>query len=231
MLARYRVQTRFAAVVVALLASATAHAAARAVTLIDAVKTGDLAAVRTVLPQTDVNAGQVDGTTALHWAVHLDNLQAVDLLIKAGAKVDVPNRYRMTPLALACVNGNAGIVERLLKAGAQAASVFPTGETPLMTAARSGHTSAAKVLLAHGADVNAAFEGQTALMWAASRGDVSMIKTLLEGGANVQATTPSVVRKDPNRDTDFAGKDSQTASGYRWAAVDPSRFTALTFAV
>ncbi len=233
MFTRQRVQTWFAAACVALLVPATPHATAPQVQLIDAVKKGDLAAVRAVLPQVDVNAAQDDGTTALHWAVHFDNAPVVDLLIKAGAKVDVANRYRMTPLALACINGNTGIIERLLKAGAHANRAFPTGETPLMTAARSGQADAAKVLLAHGADVNAreTYRGQTALMWAAARGDAAMIKTLLEAGANVQATTPTVVRKDPNDVADFKREAAQTVSGYRYADVDPSAFSALTFAV
>ena len=31
---------------------------------------------------------QVDGTTALHWAVERDDLDMADLLIRAGARVD-----------------------------------------------------------------------------------------------------------------------------------------------
>jgi uncharacterized protein len=233
MVAPHRLETWFVMACMALLVPVASHAAARQVQLIDAVKSGDLAAVRTVLAQVDVNAGQDDGTTPLHWAVHLDRAQVVDLLIDAGAKVDVANRHGITPLAIACSNGNAGIIERLLKAGVQAISAFRTGETPLMVAARSGHTDAAKVLLAHGADVNAraTSRGQTALMWAGARGDTAMLKTLLEAGADVGLKTPSVVRKDPNKETDFQGRDSQTASGYRFAAVDPSGFSALTFAV
>ena len=34
----------------------------------------------------DVNAAQVDGMTALHWAAHHDDLEAVRQLLKAGAK-------------------------------------------------------------------------------------------------------------------------------------------------
>lgn len=241
MVARQLRETWFAVACVApliglfitLLIPGASHAATGQARLIDAVKSGDLAAVRAVLPQVDVNAVQEDGTTPLHWAVHLDRAPVVDVLLKAGAKADVANRYGTTPLALACTNGNAGIIERLLKAGVKADGPFRTGETPLMVAARSGQTDAVKVLLAHGPDVNAraTSRGQTALMWAAARGDVGMIKTLLEAGANVELTTPRLTRKNPNRETDFQGRDSQTASGYRFAAVDPSGFSALAFAV
>src|SRR4029453_19455025 len=84
--------------------------------------------------------------------------------------VKAANRYGITPLYLACVNGNAVIIERLLKAGADANAVATEGETALMTAARTGNVDAVKVLLAHGADVNAKenWHGETALMWAVS---------------------------------------------------------------
>ena len=55
------------------LAPSAAHAA-RGVPLIDAVKSGDVAAVRALLPGADVNTPQDDGTTALHWAVQTDNV-------------------------------------------------------------------------------------------------------------------------------------------------------------
>ena len=43
---------------------------------------GDRRAVRALLAQkADVNAPQVDGATALHWAVYHDDLEPVDRLI------------------------------------------------------------------------------------------------------------------------------------------------------
>src|SRR3977135_2530340 len=87
----------------------------------DAAMKGDKATLRTLVQQkADVNAAQVDGATALHWAVYKDDLEAVDLLIKAGAKVDTANREGITPLHLASLYGNAKIMDRLLKAGANA---------------------------------------------------------------------------------------------------------------
>src|ERR1700712_337239 len=59
----------------------------------DAVMKGNKTALRALLQQkADVNALRVDGSTALQWAVYRDDLEAVDLLIRAGAKVDGPNR-------------------------------------------------------------------------------------------------------------------------------------------
>ena len=62
---------RLAAVIVgcaATLASAIALSAAGPISLIDATKAGDLAAVRSLLAKrADVAAAEADGTTALHW--------------------------------------------------------------------------------------------------------------------------------------------------------------------
>ena len=59
----------------------------------NAVMKGDRAALRKLLlAKADVNAPQVDGATAVHWAVYRDDVDALDLLVKAGARVDVPNR-------------------------------------------------------------------------------------------------------------------------------------------
>ena len=57
------------------------------------------------------------------------------------------NRYGVTPLSLACTNGNGAMVELLLKAGADPNTALPGGETALMTAARTGKVEAVKALL------------------------------------------------------------------------------------
>src|SRR2546428_9288694 len=76
--------------------------------LADATKKGDRIAVRSLLQEkVDVNAPGTDGTTALHWAVRSDDLETADLLIRAGANAKAADRYGVTPLYLACVNGNA----------------------------------------------------------------------------------------------------------------------------
>jgi len=45
--------------------------------IIDALKTGDITAARTLVKSgTDVNSPQGDGATALHWAAHRDDQEA-----------------------------------------------------------------------------------------------------------------------------------------------------------
>jgi ankyrin repeat protein len=134
-----------------------------------------------------VNAAQVDGTTALHWAAHWNDMDAVNMLLRAGADPKAANRYGATPLSEAASAGNAAMIEALLGAGADAKTLTtPDGETVLMTAARTGSLSAVKLLLDRGANVNAVeqYKGQTALMWAAAEGHTGIVKLLLERGAD-----------------------------------------------
>ncbi|HUC77606.1 MAG TPA: ankyrin repeat domain-containing protein [Vicinamibacterales bacterium] len=173
-----------------LICAASAGAAAGKSDVADAVMKGDTASLRTLIEhKADVNAPQVDDATALHWAVHRDNGEAADLLIKAGAKIDVANREGVTPLAMASLYGSAAMVDRLLSAGANAKQRGPNGETMLMFAARNGNPVVIKRLAAAGADVNAreSLRGTTALMWAAEQRHPDAVKVLLEVGADHSA--------------------------------------------
>ena len=170
-----------------LLASVVAHAAVPSPVANAAMKRDRSAVAALIAQKADVNAPQVDGATALHWAVYYDDVEMVDRLIRAGARVALANRHGATPLTLACINGNARGIERLLKAGAEPNERGPNGETPLMMAARTGAVDAMRVLINAGADVNATekLRGTTALMWAAAQTHPTAVKLLVEHGANV----------------------------------------------
>lgn len=171
-------------------------------TVADAAMKGDIAQVRSLLAQkADVNQPQLDGTTALHWAVRQDGLEMVNLLIGAGANVKAANRFGVTPLQLACVNGNAATIEALLKAGVDANAVISElGETALMMAARTGSADAVNLLLSHGAEVNGreSSKGETALMWAAAEGHSSIVRLLVQHGADINAHTWFQLIVDPD---------------------------------
>jgi ankyrin repeat protein len=142
---------------------------------------------------TDVNAREVDGTTALHWAVRADNAEETRRLLRAGARPDVTNRYGVTPLSLAAANGNAAILSLLIAAGADPNAPSAQHEPVLMTAARSGSVDAVRCLLDHGADVNARepWQGETALMWAAGQNHAAIAQLLIRHGADVDARSPT----------------------------------------
>lgn len=168
-------------------------ASAVAASLADAAEQRDKAGVRTLLQTgADVNAAQVDGTTALHWAAYHDDAEMAGLLVRAGADVSVANLYGVPPLAQACMNGNAAIVKLLLEVGADANTTMKGGETALMLAARSGNVEAVQALLARGADPNARERlDQTALMWAAAEGHTDAVRVLIEAGADLNARLDS----------------------------------------
>ena len=164
--------------------------------LVEAAKNRDSAAVRTILRQgVDVNARDPDGSTALLWAAHWNDLDTAERLIRARADVNVANQYGDTPLWEACNNGSVAMVEKLVRAGANPnTSLLETGETALMTCARStGNPAAVQLLLAQGADVNAKEKQkeQTALMWALERRHPEVARALIEHGADVRAKSKS----------------------------------------
>jgi ankyrin repeat protein len=168
--------------------TAVLYAADRA-PLIDAARTADAAALRTLIRQgADVNAAAPDGTTALHWASYRDNVDIADLLIRAGAKVDAANDLGATPLWTASMNGSPAMVRRLLQAGAHPNLALLLGETPLMIASRSGNADVVTQLIDKGASVNARGpRGQTALMWAVAEQHPAVVQVLLSRGADIRA--------------------------------------------
>jgi uncharacterized protein len=155
--------------------------------VVAAAKDGNREALRTLVQQrADVNAADVDGTTALHWASHRDDLDSVSLLLHAGADVNASTDLGATPLWLACENASPAVVTRLLAAGADPNRPLLRGETPLMTASRSGSAIVVEQLLRKGARIDArAGRGQTALMWAAAQQHAAVVEVLLRHGADV----------------------------------------------
>lgn len=160
--------------------------------LVDAARTQDSTALRRLLKQeVDVNARAGDGSTALLWLAHWNDLDTASLLLTAGADANTANDFRMTPLSEACTNGSAAFVRLLLKSGAKPNTPIATGETPLMTCAKTGNAAAVRLLVEYGADVNAKepSQNQTAIMWAAAERHTDVVKALVESHADLKAYT------------------------------------------
>lgn len=176
----------------AIMICACSNGYTEALTLLDAIKSGDWAiAQKMIRDGADVSVTESDGATALHWSVYRDNLKTTKMLLSGGAAVDATNDFGVMPLSLACTNGNAEITRTLLEHGADSNAALMTGETPLMTASRTGIVDAVAVLLEHGADVNwnEPEKNQTALMWAVSEQHSNVACLLVASGADIHAAT------------------------------------------
>lgn len=73
-------------------------------------------------------------------------------LIYAGAGVDVPDSFGVTPLSLAAFGGHLDTARVLVNAGADVGRADRWGNTPLFWAAEGGEREMAVFLVDHGAD-------------------------------------------------------------------------------
>jgi len=134
-------------------------------------------------------AAQSD-TSALDQAVLSGDRAATERQIRAGADVNLANRYGVTPISLAAQRGHADLIDVLLKAGASvktAESRLPDGQTLLMLAARTGNVASLKSLIAAGSSPNAreTRTGTTAVTWAATSNRADAIRVLAEAGTDL----------------------------------------------
>lgn len=136
------------------------------------------------------------------------NVEAIKVLLDAGAEVNHRSRYGSTALHLAAREGyqdelaqtgqRAATVRLLLAAGADVHSIDQNGNTPLIAAALAdeapwednhvdGRGGTIRALLEAGSDVNAQNTyGWTALMVAAGSGQTEDVRTLLAAGADTE---------------------------------------------
>ena len=179
----------------------------------DAAMQRDNAAVRRLLQTgADVNAGQADGATALHWAAYHGDAELAEAVLEAGANPDKWDIYGRNPLYTA-VDYNT------LPHGGRADRLSGDLTTPLEIAelvlAKGGNANLQLKLFppyrALGADRGAdglLRTGVTSLFRAARGGDIPMLELLLKHGAltelpSEEGVTPLIV-----------------AAGFRQSAID-----------
>jgi ankyrin repeat protein len=155
--------------------------------LIDAVKTGELAAAQRLLGEgADVNARDEQGATPLMLAASAGDLEMVNALLAAGAAVNARTESGWTALSKAVYSaelkrGFADVAQALIAAGADIEAPIGYGVRPLMLAAGYGETAVVEVLLNAGADVLARNDGgYTALMMVKQKFYVDVINLLHE---------------------------------------------------
>jgi len=122
----------------------------------DAVRKGDLAAVKTLLAKgADINAKEEAlGGTPLYWAAMCNQLNIVKVLLAKGADINARDLLGGTPLHVA---NQVNIAEVLLANGADINAKDKHGKTPLYVSVDSNEVSLEMIrfLVAKGADINA----------------------------------------------------------------------------
>ncbi len=153
-----------------------------------AIRANDLTRLRTLIrTKADANAKDEAGDTLLMHAAAIASLDAMNLLIEAGAEVNGRNTFDSTPLIWAATD--LAKVRSLVDKGADVNAATKTGRTPLFVAAMSDQSAPiVRLLLSKGANAKArdAF-GNTTLIAAAFGNDIETIRLILDAGVEANA--------------------------------------------
>jgi ankyrin repeat protein len=159
-----------------------------------ASRRGQINNIRLILSHNaDVDALDNGGSTPLHLAIperYLAipeaNLEAVQLLLEQGAKINLQNHMGKTALHLASQRGYLSIIQLMLNHDANVDALDNEGSTPLHLAISGASLEAIQLLLNHGASITLRNgKGQTALHRASQRGHLDIIQLILNHGADV----------------------------------------------
>ena len=158
--------------------------------LVQAVLNEDLEEVKVrVIMRSKVNVKDkaYDGMTPLHAAVETGNIAIVQYLLDSGAKVNIRDFEKRTPLLMMDGDATPELFDLLIRYGAKVKLMDKEKNTALHMLVQNADDEAMVRLLAnHGVDVNAVNkDGETALMLAAENGNAKSVKALLESGADV----------------------------------------------
>lgn len=113
-----------------------------------------------------------------------NNIDMIELLLRYGAKPNMPNSYGLTPLVKSSACGYSEIVEMLLDHGANPNS-FSNGYSALIEASYHGYCDIIEILLNYGADINITNNRyETSLIAAVGNEHIDVIKLLIKKGIN-----------------------------------------------
>lgn len=143
-----------------------------------------------------------DSWTALIWASRSGSVEAISLLLDAGADMNLPgptgDDWDATPLQHAILQRQPAAVRLLLERGADPnRGAGPGSQAPLLLAAGDTDPTILKLLLAHGADPTVEDEhGATPLFRAVSAGTLHGPDRPMFGGCRVE-TVRALIAHDP----------------------------------
>ncbi|XP_064155332.1 B-cell lymphoma 3 protein isoform X1 [Anguilla rostrata] len=136
-----------------------------------------------------------DGDTALHIAVVQEQEDLVHRLIytlvQAHKDLDIYNNLRQTPLHLAVITNQAGLVEVLLRAGSDPGALDRHGQTAAHLCCEHGLRACLERVLTHPSTLLCLearnYEGLTPLHLAVQNGNKKLVKLLLNSRADIDA--------------------------------------------
>jgi ankyrin repeat protein len=159
-----------------------------------ASRRGQIDNIRLILSHNaDIDALDNGGSTPLqlaipekYMAIPEANLEAVQLLLEQGAKINLQNHMGETALHRASQHGYLNIIQLMLNHDANVDALDNEGSTPLHLAISEASLEAIQLLLNHGASITLRNgKGQTALHRASQRGHLDIIQLILNHGADV----------------------------------------------
>jgi ankyrin repeat protein len=171
-------------------------------TLAQAAARNDVATVRQLLTSGHRPDEVRDSWTALIWASRSGSLEAIQVLLDAGADVNLPgssgDNWDATPLQHAILQRQPDVVRLLLERGADPnRSAGPGSPAPLFLAAGDTDPTNLKLLLEKGADPSVEDEdGATPLFHAVAAGTLHGPDRPMFGGCRVE-TVRALIAHDP----------------------------------
>lgn len=160
--------------------------------LFAAIKAKDCAAAERFLPMCDVNATDEAGTSPIHLAALNGDEAMLDLLILAGADLNLRNETDRETVLFKCASaGNLIATEAIIKAAAKHHVTLDinakssSGKTALYEAAQEGYEDIVDTLIKAGANVNLLCNRNLPIHTAISSNHHSTVKLLLQAGSFV----------------------------------------------
>lgn len=150
-------------------------------------------AAELILAGADLNLLDDNGDTALHYSAQFGNPRVMKLLLDAGAKTDIQDKWKQTPLIMCASSCNWDGFRVLMDQKVGLGFATPHGGSALQYAAGYGQLAMVNELLAQGASASQASQnsGETPLINACKWDHSQIVLTLLSSGADVNARDKS----------------------------------------
>lgn len=191
------------AIALNLLSGQSTYSAGKDDDLFNAVATGDMPAVQSLLKSganvnaryhagdTDMNTQAKDGWTPLMFAIEARQTEIAQLLLKQRVDVNAKGKYsKSTALILAAANGNFPLIELLAQKKANVRDKY-AGDA-IVAAIENGHYEAVRTLLKLGVKYSLlSSDGTSPLNAAVHKQQKEILKLLLQSGADPNACDKS----------------------------------------